>query len=312
MVSYRFYKEQEAIIWSTGELKFITDKKHYDALSPERQQVLDRVLAFFIPGDGVVVNNIVTRFMIDCTSMEERMVYSAQLFIETVHAETYGLIAYTLYNDTKLKELHRLADESPYSRAMLEFMEKWTYSERSWPERLLAYACSEGIFFNAQFLPIFWFRKDSLLPNIVHLNELIRHDELLHRDYGCNRHRHYGGIEPSLAIQIVDEAYQVALPFSLWSTESVRSEFTEEGLKSYVGVISDQVLVKSGYEAYYKTKNPYPWMDDANLVQKLNFFESNAGNYVRFSVTDALDIEARTGRKEVSEDVYNDPSSIDF
>lgn len=311
-MSYKFYKQQETIFWSSNDLIFIDDKKHYDALPPAKQRVLDLILAFFLPGDGMINNNIVHRFLLECQTTEETMMFTMQLAIEVVHAETYGLMVYTLYDERKIAELHHIADTSPYMVAKFRCMERWTSSQTTKAERLLAFACAEGIFFCNLFLYVFWFRADNVLPTIIHANELIRHDELLHRDYNCYLHVKEGGIARERALQIVEEFVQIETQFSHYLVERLPGTFRLEDLSAFVQVTGDQVLTHSGYDAHYNATNPFPWMEDSNLVQKNNFFEVRAGNYVRASISDALNWKARAGKVDVESDVYNDFGEVDF
>jgi len=52
-------------------------------------------------------------------------------------------------------------------------------------ERLVAYACVEGIFFSGSFCAIYWLKKRSLMPGLTFSNELISRDEGLHCDFAC-------------------------------------------------------------------------------------------------------------------------------
>ena len=60
-----------------------------------------------------------------------------------------------------------------------------SYSESSFAERLVAWACVEGIFFSGSFCSIFWLKKRGLMHGLTFSNELISHDEGLHCDFAC-------------------------------------------------------------------------------------------------------------------------------
>merc|ERR1719409_754696 len=55
----------------------------------------------------------------------------------------------------------------------------------NFPERLIAFACVEGIFFSGSFCAIFWLKKRGLMPGLTFSNELISRDEGLHCDFAC-------------------------------------------------------------------------------------------------------------------------------
>lgn len=64
--------------------------------------------------------------------------------------------------------------------------ERWAAcSESSFAERLVAWACVEGIFFSGSFCSVFWLKKRGLMHGLTFSNELISRDEGLHCDFAC-------------------------------------------------------------------------------------------------------------------------------
>jgi ribonucleoside-diphosphate reductase subunit M2 len=62
-------------------------------------------------------------------------------------------------------------------------------SAERFAERLIAFACVEGIFFSGSFCSIFWLKKRGLMPGLTFSNELISRDEGLHTDFACLLYR---------------------------------------------------------------------------------------------------------------------------
>jgi ribonucleoside-diphosphate reductase subunit M2 len=60
---------------------------------------------------------------------------------------------------------------------------RWISSGSSFAQRLLAFACVEGIHFSGSFCAIFWLKKRGLMPGLTFSNELISRDEGLHTDF---------------------------------------------------------------------------------------------------------------------------------
>ena len=50
-------------------------------------------------------------------------------------------------------------------------------SSADFAERLIAFACIEGIFFSGSFCSIYWLKKRGLMPGLTFSNELISRDE---------------------------------------------------------------------------------------------------------------------------------------
>jgi len=60
---------------------------------------------------------------------------------------------------------------------------RWISSSVTFAQRLLAFACVEGIHFSGSFCAIFWLKKRGLMPGLTFSNELISRDEGLHTDF---------------------------------------------------------------------------------------------------------------------------------
>ena len=66
-----------------------------------------------------------------------------------------------------------------------QWAQHWIGSATSFAERLVAFACVEGIHFSGSFCAIFWLKKRLLMPGLTFSNELISRDEGLHTDFAC-------------------------------------------------------------------------------------------------------------------------------
>ena len=73
----------------------------------------------------------------------------------------------------------------PCVKRKAEWAQKWIGSGTSFAERLVAFACVEGIHFSGSFCAIFWLKKRLLMPGLTFSNELISRDEGLHTDFAC-------------------------------------------------------------------------------------------------------------------------------
>jgi ribonucleoside-diphosphate reductase subunit M2 len=66
---------------------------------------------------------------------------------------------------------------------------KWIGSDSSFAQRLVAFACVEGIHFSSSFCAIFWLKKRLLMPGLCFSNVLISRDEGLHTDFACELYK---------------------------------------------------------------------------------------------------------------------------
>ena len=104
---------------------------------------------------------------------------------------------YSLLIDQYIKDpvekdhLFRAIDTIPCVKKKADWALKWIDSSDSFAERLLAFACIEGIFFSGSFCSIFWLKKRGLMPGLTSSNELISRDEGLHTDFAVLLYKNY-------------------------------------------------------------------------------------------------------------------------
>lgn len=321
--AYSFYQRQEMTHWSSIEMDFVADLKDYDKASSRVKRIIDTILAFFLSGDGAISDNITYRFLTECKTYEEQAMFISQLHIELVHAETYGLAAFTFKRtEHEIADLIESVQKTPCVIKKMQFMEKWTHSSRPRWQRLLAFACAEGIFFCTLFGYIYWFRSKGWFPNFVFANELIANDESLHRDYGCFLFKREivnlikKEIEP-IVREIINESIDIEDEFVHHSQkgeikDDELGDMTIENMKKYCRLIGDNLSVNIGFEPVYKVKNPFTWMNDISMEQKTNFYEARVGAYKKKSLSDIMNWKKRCGLQGDQNKAYQEPSSIDF
>lgn len=88
---WKYYKQAQASNWVAEEIDLEEDIKDWDEkLNDNERFFIGRILGFFATADGVVNENLCTRFAREVTVPEARAFYTMQSQIETVHAETYS------------------------------------------------------------------------------------------------------------------------------------------------------------------------------------------------------------------------------
>ncbi len=89
-----------------------------------------------------------------------------QIAIENIHSEMYSLLIDTYVTDAAEKEtLFNALETVPAVRRKAEWALQWINADdASFAERIVAYACVEGIFFSGSFAAIFWLKKRGLMP----------------------------------------------------------------------------------------------------------------------------------------------------
>nr|CAD1836616.1 unnamed protein product [Ananas comosus var. bracteatus] len=185
---WEFYKKAVASFWTAEEVDLSGDLQHWElALSGDDRRFVSHVLAFFAASDGIVLENLASRFMSEVQVAEARAFYGFQIAIENIHSEMYSLLLETYIRDPLEKaRLFRAVDTVPCVARKAAWALRWIQSpDASFAERLVAFACVEGVFFSGSFCAIFWLKKRGLMPGLTFSNELISRDEGLHCDFAC-------------------------------------------------------------------------------------------------------------------------------
>jgi ribonucleotide reductase beta subunit family protein with ferritin-like domain len=323
-VGYKFYETHENIHWTDKELDYVADVKWYDAASPQTKKVIDTILAFFLAGDGAISDNIIYRFLLECKSYEEKAMFISQLHRELMHAASYGMMTLAFKRtEYEIAKLVETVDKTDCVRRKIEFMEKWMLADRPRYERLVAFACAEGIFFSTLFAVIFWFRSKGQFENFVFANTLISKDESLHRDWAAYLFEQEISellkTNPELkdeirtsVLNIIQEALEIEDLFVDYMLDEPMEDLNASDLKKYAKLISDNLLVQLSYEPYYNAKNPFSWLDNISMEQKGNFYEVRIGDYKRKSLTDILNWKERAGLVDKTHNAYDNYDNIDF
>merc|ERR1719326_1853261 len=86
------YKKHEASFWTAEEIDLSSDGKDWEGLSSDEQHFITHVLAFFAASDGIVLENLSSKFSNEVQVPEARAFYGFQVAMENIHSETYSLL----------------------------------------------------------------------------------------------------------------------------------------------------------------------------------------------------------------------------
>tara|TARA_Y100000992_G_scaffold99918_1_gene64755 strand:+ start:8526 stop:9689 length:1164 start_codon:yes stop_codon:yes gene_type:complete len=278
---WSMYKKAQMSNWTAEEIDFSKDMDDWVNLSENEQHFIKYILAFFAGSDGIVFENLNNNFASEIQYTEARSFYAYQEHNEMVHGETYSkLIDKYIKSSSEKKQLFEAIQTIPCIENKAKWAMKWFNRDRSFGERLLAFACVEGIFFSGSFCAIFWLKKRGLLPGLCFSNELISRDEGLHLEFAIElfkmlKHKPNASIIEEIvkdAVTIEKDFITDALPCSLIGMNS-------EKMSEYIEYVADRLLKQSGHDKIWGTKNPFDFMENISLDGKTNFFEKRVGDY---------------------------------
>ncbi|XP_057486233.1 ribonucleoside-diphosphate reductase small chain A-like [Actinidia eriantha] len=301
---WEMYKKAEASFWTAEEVDLSLDVQHWDTLSDSEKHFISHVLAFFAASDGIVLENLAARFINDVQIPEARAFYGFQIAMENIHSEMYSLLLETYIRDSR--EKHRLfnaIENIPCIAQKAKWALDWIQSSTLFAERLVAFACVEGIFFSGSFCAIFWLKKRGLMPGLTFSNELISRDEGLHCDFACLL---YSLLQKRLQWEkvhhIVHEAVEIETAFVCEALPCALIGMNSALMSQYIKFVADRLLVALGYQRKYNVENPFDWMEFISLQGKANFFERRVGDYQKSSVMSGIQDGAKNFVFKTDED----------
>jgi ribonucleoside-diphosphate reductase subunit M2 len=282
---YKMYKQSVAVFWTPEEIDFSKDLSDWNKLTDNEKHFVGRVLAFFAGSDGIVMENLVTRFQGEVSSQVVKLFYSFQNAMEGIHSETYSLLIDTYIKDQEEKaKLFNAINTIPCIEKKAEWALEWMGSDKSFATRLVGFACVEGIFFSGAFCSIFWLKKRGLLPGLTFSNELISRDEGLHTQFAVSLfHTLENKVSGDTVHEIIKQAVALekdficdALPCSLIGMNATM-------MSQYIEFVADRLAVQLGTPKIFGAHNPFDFMDLISLEGKTNFFEKKVSDYSRVS-----------------------------
>jgi ribonucleoside-diphosphate reductase subunit M2 len=176
----------------------------------------------------------------------------------------------------------------PCIRRKADWAMSWIEDKTSsFAQRLVAFACVEGIFFSGSFCAIFWLKERGVMPGLSTSNEFISRDEGMHTDFAVllySKLSEAERLDSTRVHEIVRDAVDIethfiveALPCSLLGMNSFL-------MASYIKFVADRLLTQLGYATLYNESNPFGFMDRICLEGKANFFEHRESNYAKANV----------------------------
>eukprot|EP01084_Bolivina_argentea_P124372 220389_1 len=195
--------------------------------------------------------------------------------MEAIHSETYSLLIDTLISSQNEKnKLFNAIINITSIKNKTQWALKWMSKNSVFSQRLIAFACVEGIFFSGSFCAIFWLKTRGLMPGLTYSNELISRDEGLHTKFACLLY--------SLCRIKIDEytVHQIIKTAVFCEKEFINEALlynimgiSKESMYRYIQYVADHLAYALGYNKIYNVTNPFDWMQLISLQGKTNFFE---------------------------------------
>merc|ERR1711972_828759 len=266
-------------------------------LNDGEQHFVKHILAFFAASDGIVLENLAAHFSTEIQIPEARAFYGFQIAMENIHSETYSLLIEQYVRDPEEKDkVFDATHTMPAVEEKAQWAVQWMNDESSFAERVVAFACVEGILFSGSFCAIYWLKKRGLMPGLTFSNELISRDEGLRAEFACLV---YGMLQNKLPDEVVHDLVRGAVAAErLFICEALPCDLigmNSEAMTKYIEFVADRLLTSLGHPKIFGSQNPFDWMELISLQGKTNFFEKRVGEYQKAGVLAAAGGESNQG-----------------
>jgi len=290
---WQMYKKQIDCFWRAEEIDLSKDLGDWDSLQKDEKYFISMVLAFFAASDGIVLENLATRFMGEVQLSEARAFYGFQIAMENIHSECYSLLIDSYIKDREEKtNLFQAMDNFPCIKKKADWAIKWIHDKRSsFATRLIAFACIEGIFFSGAFCSIYWLKKRGLMPGLTFSNELISRDEALHTEFAVLLYSKLNKqVSKSKVIEIIKDAVEIEKEFICEALPCRLIGMNSDLMCQYIEFVADRLIVQLGHDKIYNSKNPFDFMEMISIEGKTNFFEKRVAEYALADKTKSDDV----------------------
>merc|ERR1711992_245771 len=180
-----------------------------------------------------------------------------------------------------LKAIHTM----PAGEQKARWAVQWMKGEKSFAERIVAFAAVEGVLFSGSFCAIYWLKKRGLMPGLTFSNELISRDEGLHAEFACLLYSMLQNKLPDPAVHnIVRGAVAVERRFICEALSCDLIGMNNDLMTKYIEFVADRLLMSLGHPKLFNAVNPFDWMELISLQGKTNFFEKRVGEYQKAGV----------------------------
>jgi len=292
----RFYHEQKNLLWRSEEIDFSSDIQNWNSMKKSQKKFVKFLLFFFAQSDGLINENLIDNFKREVPYKEAKFFYSVQEYIEVIHNETYSLMIDTLISDDKKKQKAFNAIQNYKSiKKIGDWIQKWMNPKKNYLERVVAFACVEGVLFSSSFAGVYAIkRQGNLIHGFCKANEWIARDEGIHTRFAIelyltlvgDKNLDFEKLEIDRVHEIIRECVDITKNFTKTATGFGKKSILEsdlpvsyEDLCGYTEVTADLLCEMLGYSKIYDTDNPLKWMKIIGLPNTSNFFETKVTEY---------------------------------
>ena len=305
-----FWEQNTKQFWLDTEIPVSKDKKTWEMLNTNEQDVYMKVLAGLTLLDteqgGVGMPQIASHV----SDLQEKAVLTFMGAMEQIHAKSYSTIFTTLTNKQKIDDVFEWTKQNKwlqYKAGLIESYYKNIYDDFSLAKAMIASVFLESFLFYSGFYYPLLLAGQGKLKNAGEIIRLIIRDESIH---GVFVGLLYQSIRNNLsesekreldefAIKLLNQLYE----FECRYTEEIYDVLNlTSDVKKYVRYNANKALMNLGYEPYFSEEevNPVVLNGLRTETSTHDFFSQKGNGYVKIKVEPLRDDDFEFLRKLVN------------
>lgn len=311
------YKNMLARTWFAEQVNISKDKVNYSKLTQDEKRMYDLVLAQLITNDSIQTNQLMDKMNSYITSPVINAALARQTFEESLHSQSYAIMAEDIANDTdRIYNMHHHDEELRIKNQAVEDMYKYvfnnikeetedaiTYYKPRKEDLLMCFLANqilEELVFPGGFVAIL--SLDSKMPGSVEMiteiqkDETISHVSLFMNIFRtCIKEEFNGEIPDEIKAKGRELIIKMTEAEKRWTKYATRGllGFTDRTIDIFVESKANSVCKNLGFDLIYEINDNNPLdkllkksLRGGGIESRTNFFESNSVEYTKGSLDD--------------------------
>ena len=268
--------------WLDTRVPISNDLADWRELSSIEQDVIKKVVGGLALLDTLQSEKGVNAMREDVRTHKEAAILNNFLFMETIHAKSYGTILTSLNSIKSINEIYDWMNNDERMQYKAKRIND-IYQTGNGLQKKIASIFLEGILYYSNFFAPLWYRGSNKLANLAELIKLIIRDESVHGTYlGYKFQLTYNELPEEEQKKLLDWMYPLLedlMENELAYTEEIYSPIgIAEDVKTFVRYNANKSLKNMGFQAYYKNAD----LSDVNPIV-MNGISIETSNHDFFS-----------------------------
>ena len=268
--------------WLDTRVPISNDLADWRELSSIEQDVIKKVVGGLALLDTLQSEKGVNAMRDDVRTHKEAAILNNFLFMETIHAKSYGTILTSLNSIKSINEIYDWMNNDERMQYKAKRIND-IYQTGNGLQKKIASIFLEGILYYSNFFAPLWYRGSNKLANLAELIKLIIRDESVHGTYlGYKFQLTYNELPEEEQKKLLNWMYPLLedlMENGLAYTEEIYSLIgIAEDVKTFVRYNANKSLQNMGFQAYYENAD----LSDVNPIV-MNGISIETSNHDFFS-----------------------------